>query len=92
MNKKKSNLNNKNVKNLSWKKIEDNENYYKNPVKNSNTIVKFPMSNNRQASKKENTSNTKVLHGHNESTGSEHYKNNNYNNKKNIKIKVVQKK
>jgi len=96
MNKKKSS--NKNVKNLSWKKIEDSDNYYKNTIKSSNTTVKFPMSNNnRQLSKKENTSNAKIIHGHNESTGSEHYKNNNnYNNKKetikNIKIKVVQKK
>jgi hypothetical protein len=96
LNKKKSS--NKNVKNLSWKKIEDSDNYYKNTIKSSNTTVKFPMSNNnRQLSKKENTSNAKIIHGHNESTGSEHYKNNNnYNNKKetikNIKIKVVQKK
>ena len=51
-------------------------------------------SNNRQVKKRENMTNNKVIHGHNESTGSEHYKNNNKkdgNVIKNIKIKVVQK-
>ena len=91
--------NNKNSKNSSWKEIRDNENYFKNSVKNSNTTVKFPANSNsvsgsnRQLKKKENTVNKNVIHGHNESTGSEHYKNNKKDSNviKNIKIKVVQK-
>ena len=84
-----------NNKNLSWKEVGDNENYYKNSVKNSNTQVKFPMSsNNRQIKRKDNFSNQKVFHGHNESAGSEHYKNSKKDSNviKNIKIKVSQKK
>jgi hypothetical protein len=96
MNKHKSNNTNKTDKKGSWKEIGDNENYYKNAVKNSNTTVKFPMSsNNRQTKKKDNISNNKVIHGHNESSGSEHYKINSKkdgNVIKNIKIKVAQKK
>ena len=51
-------------------------------------------SNNRQIKKKDNFSNQKVFHGHNESTGSEHYKNSKKDSNviKNIKIKVVEKK
>ena len=93
---KSNNINNKNEKKASWKEIGDNENYYKNVVKNSNTTVKFPMSsNNRKPKKKDNITNNKVIHGHNESAGSEHYKNNSKKDAnviKNIKIKVVQKK
>ena len=92
-----SNSNNKKDKTISLKEIGDNENYGKNSVKNSNTTVKFPMSNNiRQIQRKENVSNDKVIHGHNESTGSEH--NNKNSNKKgsniikNIKIKEIKKK
>ena len=88
VNKQKSNNYSKNDKKISWKEIGENENYYKNSVKNSNTIVKFPNNN----KKKDNS----AIHGHNESTGSEHYKNNSIkkdaNAIKNIKIKVVQKK
>ena len=94
--KQKSNNINKNKKKASWKEIGDNENYYKNVVKNSNTTVKFPMSsNNRKPKKKDNITNNKVIHGHNESAGSEHYKINSKKDAnviKNIKIKVVQKK
>ena len=94
--KQKSNNINKNEKKASWKEIGDNENYYKNVVKNSNTTVKFPMSsNNRKPKKKDNITNNKVIHGHNESAGSEHYKINSKKDAnviKNIKIKVVQKK
>ena len=95
MHKQKSNNSKKNDKKMSWKEIGDNENYFKNTIKNSNTTVKFPTSNNnRQIKKKENISNNRVIHAHNESSGSEHYKNNNKKdtNSKNIKIKVVYKK
>ena len=96
------NLNSKNNKNPNWKEIGDNENYSKNSIKNSNTTVKFPASstnmssnsgNNRQNKKKENTFSKNIVHVHNESTGSEHYKNNKKDSNviKNIKIKVVQK-
>ena len=95
MHKQKSNNSKKNDKKMSWKEIGDNENYFKNTIKNSNTTVKFPTSNNnRQIKKKENISNNRVIHAHNESSGSEQYKNNNKKdtNSKNIKIKVVYKK
>ena len=86
-----------NTKKPSWKEFGNNENDFKNSIKNSNTTVKFlNSSNNKQIKKKDNSSNNKIIHGHNESTGSEHNKNNNNNKKesnviKNIKIKVVKK-
>ena len=90
VNKQKSN-NNKNDKKISWKEI-DEESCYKNSVKSYNNSVKFPMSSSRQNKKKENN----VIHGHNESAGSEHQKNSNFkkdiNSIKNIKIKVMSKK
>ena len=90
INKQKSNSN-KNGKKISWKEIGE-ESCYKNTVKTNNTCVKFPVSSSRQNKKKENN----VIHGHNESTGSEHQKNFNFkkdiNSIKNIKIKVMPKK
>ena len=90
INKQKSN-NNKNDKKISWKEIGE-ESYYKNSVKSYNTSVKFPMSSSRHNKKKENN----VIHGHNESAGSEQQKNTNFkkdtNSIKNIKIKVMPKK
>ena len=85
-----------NTKNSCWKEFGDNENEFKNSIKNSNTTVKFPIgNNNKQTKKKDNSSNHKAIHGHNESSGSEHYKNNNNKKEsnviKNIKIKVVKK-
>ena len=88
MNKQKSN---KNDKKISLKEI-DEESYYKNSVKSYNNSAKFPMNSSRQNKKKENN----VIHGHNESAGSEHQKNPNFkkdtNSIKNIKIKVMPKK
>ena len=87
MNKQKST----NDKKINWKEIEE-ESCYKNSVKNYNTSVKFPMSSSRQNKKKENN----VIHGHNESAGSENQKYPNFkkdtNSIKNIKIKVMPKK
>ena len=83
------------TKNSSWKEFGNNENDFKNSIKNINTNVKFQNnSSNKQTKKKDNSSNYKVIHGHNESTGSEHNKNNTKKESnviKNIKIKVVKK-
>ena len=93
--KQKSCTSKKSEKKISFKGIWDNENYIDNSIKNSNTTVKYPMNNNNnQVNKKENIFNNKIIHGHNESAGSQQYKNNKKETNviKNIKIKVVQKK